>query len=63
MAPYKAYEASDGWIVIAAANDNLFRRLSAALGHPEWPNDPGDGHQFANRVAQPPACRTQQSRR
>ncbi len=40
MAPYKAYEASDGWVVIAAANDNLFRRLSVALGHPEWPDDP-----------------------
>ncbi len=40
MAPYKAYEASDGWVVIAAANDNLFRRLAAALGHPEWPEDP-----------------------
>ncbi len=40
MAPYKAYQASDGWVVIAAANDNLFRRLAAALGHPEWPNDP-----------------------
>jgi crotonobetainyl-CoA:carnitine CoA-transferase CaiB-like acyl-CoA transferase len=40
MAPYKAYEASDGWVVIAAANDNLFRRLASALGHPEWPQDP-----------------------
>jgi len=40
MAPYKAYEASDGWVVIAAANDNLFRRLAAVLGHPEWPQDP-----------------------
>ncbi len=40
MAPYKAYEASDGWVVIAAANDNLFRRLATALGHPEWPDDP-----------------------
>ena len=40
MAPYKAYEASDGWVVIAAANDNLFRRLAGALGHPEWPQDP-----------------------
>lgn len=40
MAPYKAYEASDGWVVIAAANDNLFRRLSDVLGHAEWPHDP-----------------------
>jgi crotonobetainyl-CoA:carnitine CoA-transferase CaiB-like acyl-CoA transferase len=40
IAPYKAYEASDGWIVIAAGNDNLFSRLSVALGHPEWVGDP-----------------------
>lgn len=41
IAPYKAYQASDGiWIVIAAGNDNLFRRLAAAFGYPEWPDDP-----------------------
>lgn len=40
MAPYKAYEASDGWVVIAAANDNLFRRFATTVGHPEWADDP-----------------------
>ena len=40
MAPYKAYQASDGWVVIAAANDNLFRRFAAAAGHPDWADDP-----------------------
>ncbi len=40
MAPYRAYQASDGWVVIAAANDNLFRRFATAVGHPEWPDDP-----------------------
>jgi crotonobetainyl-CoA:carnitine CoA-transferase CaiB-like acyl-CoA transferase len=41
IAPYKAYQASDGvWLVIAAGNDNLFRRLAVAFGHPEWPDDP-----------------------
>ncbi|WP_338665230.1 CoA transferase [Pararoseomonas sp. SCSIO 73927] len=40
IAPYRAFEARDGWLVIAAGNDNLFRRCAAALGHPEWADDP-----------------------
>jgi crotonobetainyl-CoA:carnitine CoA-transferase CaiB-like acyl-CoA transferase len=40
IAPYKAYEAADGWIVIAAGNDSLFARLGAALGSPHWTADP-----------------------
>jgi crotonobetainyl-CoA:carnitine CoA-transferase CaiB-like acyl-CoA transferase len=39
LAPYKAFKASDGWVVIAAGNDGQFARLSAALGHPEWAED------------------------
>jgi crotonobetainyl-CoA:carnitine CoA-transferase CaiB-like acyl-CoA transferase len=40
LVPYKAYQASDGYMVIAAGNDNLFKRLAEALGHPEWTTDP-----------------------
>jgi len=40
IAPYKAYRAEDGWLVIAAGNDALFARLAPALGKPEWLNDP-----------------------
>lgn len=40
MAPYQAYECSDGYLIIAAPNDRLFERLSQVLGHPEWPADP-----------------------
>ena len=39
LAPYQAYECSDGYLVIAAPNERLFARLSEALGHPEWPSD------------------------
>ena len=49
MAPYKAYQATDGWVVIAAANDNLFRRFAQAVGHPEWPDDP-EMNSNSNRV-------------
>jgi crotonobetainyl-CoA:carnitine CoA-transferase CaiB-like acyl-CoA transferase len=40
VAPYKAFEARDGWLVIAAGNDNLFARLAKALAHPGWIDDP-----------------------
>jgi crotonobetainyl-CoA:carnitine CoA-transferase CaiB-like acyl-CoA transferase len=39
ICPYKGYRARDGWVVIAAGNNNLFRRLADALGRPEWPHD------------------------
>jgi crotonobetainyl-CoA:carnitine CoA-transferase CaiB-like acyl-CoA transferase len=39
LAPYRAFEASDGWLVIAAGNDGQFARLAQALGHPEWVSD------------------------
>lgn len=32
IAPYRAFEAKDGWLVIAAGNDNLFARLAKVLG-------------------------------
>ena len=38
--PYEPLPASDGEIVIVAANDAQFRRLSAALGAPELADDP-----------------------
>ncbi len=40
LAPYKAYRCADGWLIIAAGNDSLFRRAANALGHPEWVDDP-----------------------
>jgi crotonobetainyl-CoA:carnitine CoA-transferase CaiB-like acyl-CoA transferase len=40
ICPYKAYAARDGWVVVAAGNDNLFRRLAPVLGHSEWADDP-----------------------
>ncbi len=34
IAPYQAFAASDGWIMVGAGNDNLFRRLAQTLGRP-----------------------------
>jgi len=38
-APYDAFEAIDGWVVIATASNKLFRQLSGALGRPELASD------------------------
>jgi crotonobetainyl-CoA:carnitine CoA-transferase CaiB-like acyl-CoA transferase len=39
IVPYQAFPASDGYIVIGAANDRLFQRLCQALNHAEWSSD------------------------
>jgi crotonobetainyl-CoA:carnitine CoA-transferase CaiB-like acyl-CoA transferase len=40
IVPYQAFKASDGYIIIGAANDKLFSRLCQELSHPEWTTDP-----------------------
>src|SRR5579884_868913 len=40
IVPYQGFAARDGYFLIGAANDRLFRRLCAVLGHPEWADDP-----------------------
>jgi crotonobetainyl-CoA:carnitine CoA-transferase CaiB-like acyl-CoA transferase len=40
MAPYEGFLTKDGWIFLAALNDNLFRRLCQALEAPEIAEEP-----------------------
>lgn len=40
IVPHQAFRTRDGYMMVAAANDNLFARLAAMLGHPEWAADP-----------------------
>ncbi len=40
IAPFEPYQAADGYIVLAAGNDVLFRRLTEVLGRPELADDP-----------------------
>lgn len=40
IVPYRAYRTTDGDLVVAAGNNELFRRLCKVLGHPEWAGDP-----------------------
>ena len=39
IAPYQAYACTDGYLLVAAANDRLFARLAQVLGHPEGTTD------------------------
>jgi len=52
IVPYQAFEAADGYMMVAAGNDNLFRRLAAALGRPSLAEDPrfaNNGERVVNR--------------
>jgi len=40
IAPYQAFSASDGRMMVAAGNDRLFAALAAAVGLPELADDP-----------------------
>jgi crotonobetainyl-CoA:carnitine CoA-transferase CaiB-like acyl-CoA transferase len=40
IVPYRAYRTADGDLVVAAGNNDLFRRLAGVLRHPEWAQDP-----------------------
>ena len=39
LAPYEAFRARDGWVMLAAGNDRLFASLCEALGAPELAGD------------------------
>jgi crotonobetainyl-CoA:carnitine CoA-transferase CaiB-like acyl-CoA transferase len=48
--PYAAFPAADGYLIIAAGNDNLWRRLCAAVGRDDLADDPRFVHN-PDRVA------------
>jgi crotonobetainyl-CoA:carnitine CoA-transferase CaiB-like acyl-CoA transferase len=39
IAPYQCFPTRGGWLMIAAGNDNLYRRLCVTLGRPELGED------------------------
>jgi crotonobetainyl-CoA:carnitine CoA-transferase CaiB-like acyl-CoA transferase len=54
IVPYQAFEAADGYMMVAAGNDNLFRRLAGAIGRPSLADDPRfstNGNRVVNRAA------------
>jgi crotonobetainyl-CoA:carnitine CoA-transferase CaiB-like acyl-CoA transferase len=46
FAPYGAFEASDGRIMIGVSNDRVFKRFCTAMDRPEWATD----QRFASNV-------------
>ncbi len=40
LTPYQAYAAADGWLVVGAGSEDLWRRLCTAIGQPELAADP-----------------------
>ena len=40
ITPFEAFRTADGWMIIAAGNDGLFRKLSDALGRPDLASNP-----------------------
>jgi len=54
IVPYQAFEAKDGFMMVAAGNDNLFRRLAAVIDRPSLAEDPRfrtNGDRVVNRAA------------
>jgi formyl-CoA transferase len=47
VVPFQGFETRTGPIIVAAGNDRLFAKLAAALGRPEWADDP----RFATNAA------------
>lgn len=39
-APYQRMRTADGYLMIGAAGQSIWARCAAALGHPEWRDDP-----------------------
>jgi crotonobetainyl-CoA:carnitine CoA-transferase CaiB-like acyl-CoA transferase len=39
IVPYQCFPTQDGWLMIAAGNDGLYRKLCTVLHHPEWADD------------------------
>jgi crotonobetainyl-CoA:carnitine CoA-transferase CaiB-like acyl-CoA transferase len=48
-APWNAYQASDGWLLLCSANDEQWRRLCGVMGRPELAAE-GDLARLADRV-------------
>ena len=51
LAPYEAFRARDGWVMLAAGNDRLFASLCEALGAPELAGDAALPDQCGSRRA------------
>ncbi|MFI8193954.1 CaiB/BaiF CoA transferase family protein [Streptomyces sp. NPDC085946] len=52
LVPFQAFEARDGWIVVACPKEKFWAKLAKLLGHAEWSADPRFdtfAHRFENK--------------
>lgn len=52
IVPYEVFVTADGYLMVAAGNDNLFNRLARMLDRPQWCEDErysANGRRVANR--------------
>lgn len=53
-APYQRMRTRDGYLMVGAAGEAIWQRCAAAMGHPEWAQDPRfatNRQRMANRAA------------
>jgi crotonobetainyl-CoA:carnitine CoA-transferase CaiB-like acyl-CoA transferase len=53
IVPYQPFKSSDGEVIVACGNDNLYRKFCEAAGHPELAADPRfatNGRRVENRA-------------
>jgi crotonobetainyl-CoA:carnitine CoA-transferase CaiB-like acyl-CoA transferase len=53
-APYQRMKTKEGYLMVGAAGQAIWARCAAALGHPEWGEDPRfatNEHEMQNRAA------------
>ena len=66
IAPYDEFPTADGHMIIAVGNDRQFARLAAALGCPQWADEPRfatNAARVANREALTEALRSMLAKR
>jgi len=39
LVPFQAFQAADGWLVVACAKEKFWRRLAGVIGHPDLADD------------------------
>src|SRR5579885_2113541 len=64
IVPYQAFAAADGYLMVAAGNDNLFHRLCGVVSRPELAEDPRfrtNKDRVANRAAVTATCASQRT--
>jgi crotonobetainyl-CoA:carnitine CoA-transferase CaiB-like acyl-CoA transferase len=50
LVPFQAFEAIDGWLIVACPKEKFWYRLCSLIGHPEWAEEGSPYASFADRM-------------